>query len=309
MAQNITNTKVPWLAVTAFTAISFTLAWVVILPLWFADESSILHMILASFLPLAMMFTPLIATLFVVFVLKKPRTERLRFLGIWPLKPTKRILWFTGLATVVPAVIVLLALVVSVLFGWLHLDLKDFSGFQSTMPEPLPEELLPTLVITQIAIIPIAAIFNGFAAFGEEAGWRGWLLPTLMPLGTWPALLLSGAIWGLWHAPLTLLGHNFNDRGAFGILLMMLGAMAWGVLFGWTRLRTGSIWPAVIGHGSLNAAGGLVLLLGSAEAPMNMALVNPLGVSGWIVIALVVLILLVTGQFKREAGDPRRSQS
>ncbi|MGW3470314.1 CPBP family glutamic-type intramembrane protease [Saccharopolyspora sp. NPDC000995] len=34
-------------------------------------------------------------------------------------------------------------------------------------------------------------------------GWRGWLLPRLMEFGTWAALLHSGPIWGVWHAPLT----------------------------------------------------------------------------------------------------------
>src|SRR5699024_2818273 len=117
---------------------------------------------------------------------------------------------------------------------------------------------------------------------------------------TWPAMLLSGAIWGLWHAPIVLLGQNFDEPNILGVLLMTGGGIAWGVLFGWLRLRTGSVWPSVIGHWSLNASGGLVLLVGTAGDPANLALVNPLGVSGWIVIGVVVGVLALTGQFRRE---------
>ncbi|WP_258566553.1 type II CAAX prenyl endopeptidase Rce1 family protein [Leucobacter luti] len=44
-------------------------------------------------------------------------------------------------------------------------------------------------------------MFNCIFTFGEEIGWRGWLLPALRPLGTWPALILSGAIWACGTRP------------------------------------------------------------------------------------------------------------
>lgn len=81
---------------------------------------------------------------------------------------------------------------------------------------------------------------------------------------------------------------------------MVGGCVAWGVLFGWARLRTGSVWPAVVGHGALNASAGLFLVVGAAEAPFDPALVSPLGVAGWIVLAAVTLTLALTGQFKRQ---------
>lgn len=293
--------RVPWSAAVIFVAIAFGLAWLVILPLWLIDEDSQAFALLSGVLPMVMMFTPLIATLTVLVVKKPPRDQRLRSLGIWPLRPAKRIVWCSAVMTVAPLALILACIGISALFGWIQLDLTHFSAFQESLDSPLEQSMLWPVVIAQVAMIPFASLINAIPAFGEEIGWRGWLLPALRPLGTWPALVLSGAVWGLWHTPIILLGQNFNEPNLWGVLLMTVGGIAWGVLFGWLRLRTGSIWPSVIGHGSLNASGGLILVLGTAGAPMNLPLVNPLGVSGWIIIAVVVTVLALTGQFRREA--------
>jgi membrane protease YdiL (CAAX protease family) len=38
-------------------------------------------------------------------------------------------------------------------------------------------------------------VLIGLFGFGEEFGWRGYLLPKLMPLGRWKAYVLVGIIW------------------------------------------------------------------------------------------------------------------
>ena len=66
-----------------------------------------------------------------------------------------------------------------------------------------------------------------------------------------------------------------------------------GVLFGWMRLATGSIWPAVIGHGALNAAGGFGYVFGNADQTIDTAKVTIFGWTGWILPVLTICLLVV----------------
>ena len=79
---------------------------------------------------------------------------------------------------------------------------------------------------------------------------------------------------------------------------MIGGCMAWGVLLGWLRLRSASVWPAVLAHGSLNAAAGLIVIFAASQP--DLALAGPLGLAGWIVAAAVIAVLVVTGQFREQ---------
>ena len=305
--------RVQWGAVALFVVLSFGLAWLVALPLWRMGSDEPGYSVWFGALAAAMMFTPAIATVSALFVTRAPQRERLRFLGVWPLRPARRVVWFTVAALFAPLVIVLAAVGVSVLFGWAQLDLVTFSGFQATLDAQfasldddtaeLARATMPPLgllVALQLLMVPLGALVNSVLAFGEEIGWRGWLLPALLPLGTWPAILISGAIWGLWHSPLILLGYNFGLTDWRGVALMTGGCIAWGALLGWSRLRSGSVWPAVIGHGALNASAGVIVVLAAVDSPLDPALAMPLGVSGWIVIAIVVAVLVATGQFRED---------
>lgn len=291
--------RVPWPAVTVFTVVACALAWLVALPLWLGDG---LAEPLAGVLLPVMMLTPAVATLIVTVVMRVPaRGERARFLGLWPLRPAKRIVWFMVAAWLVPPVLVAASILLSAALGFVQLDLT-FAAFavelEKALPPGAPVPPVEVVVFAQLAMIPVGALLNAIPAFGEELGWRGWLVPALRPLGTWPALLISGAIWGFWHSPVILLGYNFGRTDVSGVLLMIGGCIAWGVLLGWLRLRSASVWPAVIAHGSLNAAGGLIVIFAAAKPDLGLA--GPLGAAGWIVLAVVIAVLVLTGQFRRQ---------
>ncbi len=293
----MTRTRI--LAVLAFCALACGLAWLVALPLWFGGG---LANPLTPFVLPVMMFTPAVAALAVCLLMGVPaRGERLRFLGLWPLRPARRVVWLMVIAWLTPPVLVALGILVAAMLGFVQLDLT-FAAFATQLREALPAGTpLPPiglLVLAQVAAIPVGALVNSVLAFGEELGWRGWLVPALRPLGTWPSLLISGAVWGLWHSPVILLGYNFGRTDLLGVLLMVAGCVAWGVLFGWLRLRSGSVWPSVLAHGALNAAAGLVLIVAATQP--DMALAGPLGVATWIVLAIVVVALAATGQFRQQ---------
>lgn len=306
MTRTTAPSRVSWPAVVLFTVVACGLAWLVTLPLWLGD--GLAEPLVGVLLP-AMMVTPAVAALVVTFVMRVPPPGgRARFLGLWPLRPAKRVVWLIVIGWLAPPLLVGLSVLVAAGLGFVHLD-PTFSAFaaelERTLPPGVPTPPVAVVVFAQMATIPLAALINSLFAFGEELGWRGWLLPALRPLGTWPSLLLSGAIWGLWHSPVILLGYNFGRTDVSGVLFMIGGCVAWGVLLGWLRLRSGSVWPAVVAHGALNAAGGLVLLVAASQP--DLALAGPLGVSGWIVAAVVVIVLLLTGQFRLQPplADPR----
>lgn len=301
-----TPTRVPWRAVLIFTLTACGLAALVCLPLWLGD--GLAEPFAGAILPV-MMFTPAAAVLVVMLTTGVPeKGVRARFLGMWPLRPAKRVVGLLVAAWLVPPVLVALGILLAAVLGWVRLDLT-FSAFADQLAQALPPGTpvppVGVVVFAQLAAIPVGALMNSVLAFGEELGWRGWLLPALRPLGTWPALLLTGAIWGLWHSPVILLGYNFGRTDVTGVLFMIGGCVAWGVLFGWLRLRSGSLWPAVVAHGSLNAAAGMIMIVAAVQP--DLALAGPLGVAGWIVAAVVALVLALTGQFRRqpELAAPR----
>ncbi|MFC6235146.1 CPBP family intramembrane glutamic endopeptidase [Leucobacter soli] len=256
--------RVPWAAVIVYIVVAFGLAWLVAIPIWSSGggEAPDLAAKIAV-TGMAMMFTPTVAALAAMLVSRAPRGTRLRLLGLWPLRPAKRVVWFMVGAILAPIAVVVAVVFVSAALGLVRLDLVGFSGFREMLDaqlaglDPAVAAAMPPiglLVALQLLSIPFGALVNTVFALGEELGWRGWLLPALRPFGRWPALLITGVVWGLWHSPLILLGYNFGYTDWRGVALMVGGCVAWGVLFGWARLRSASVWPAAIGHGALNAS-------------------------------------------------------
>jgi len=166
---------------------------------------------------------------------------------------------------------------------------------QSGESVPLSTGAFTVLQILQGFLL--APLINSIFAFGEEFGWRAYLQPKLMPLGYRKALLLTGAIWGLWHAPIIAMGHNYGlDYPGFpwaGILAMTWFSMTAGVVFGWLTIRGRSVWPAVIAHAAINGiAGAAVLFLAPGSSPNLLIGPLPLGLIGglpWLVLAAWIL--------------------
>lgn len=141
--------------------------------------------------------------------------------------------------------------------GWGRLDLSLGGVYELAERLGIPAEAVgdPAEVVLTVAINSLtwAPLINTVFGFGEEFGWRGYLLPRLLPLGTWSALLWSGVIWGVWHAPIVAMGHNYPGYPIIGPLAMVVWAVLLSVFLGWLRLASGSIIAPSFGHGLVNA--------------------------------------------------------
>ncbi|MDQ0339970.1 membrane protease YdiL (CAAX protease family) [Caldalkalibacillus uzonensis] len=106
-------------------------------------------------------------------------------------------------AWLLPVVIVILTPGVNLLFPQVHYS-PDMGGFFERLEGQLSEEQLAQMKEQMPAIHPfwlgliqglIAGLtINALFAFGEELGWRGYLLKACQPLGFWKASLFIGVI-------------------------------------------------------------------------------------------------------------------
>lgn len=165
----------------------------------------------------------------------------------------------------------------------------------------------------QLALLFVVPFANVVTAFGEEWGWRGYLMPKLMErFSAIPALLIMGVIWGLWHLPLTMLGHNYGT-GYAGYPFLGIVAMCWmcccvGVFLSWLTLKTGTCIPAAIAHGFFNgcASAGVLFSATGGNALVGPAAVGVLGSIGFAVVAAAMLVAL---RRRQRAGLPLSPRS
>ena len=177
----------------------------------------------------------------------------------------------------------------------------------------LPDSGMPN---SMALLIPASAIINGvfisFAAFGEEFGWRAYMMPKLKSLmGKYPALIVGGIIWGLWHAPLTCVGHNFGtDYPGFpyvGIILMCLSCILLGGILTYVTEKTGSVWPATFLHGVNNASPSIVAAFMNTEKLSQVPLYKQM-VCVMIPFVLIILVLEIRGSKKPKVYNPSRRE-
>jgi membrane protease YdiL (CAAX protease family) len=160
-----------------------------------------------------------------------------------------------------------------------------------TLPAIEPWVLVLAQTLTAVLFAPI---LNAVPVLGEEFGWRAYLQPKLMPLGGRKAMVLMGVVWGLWHAPLIAMGHNYGTEypGApwSGILATIWIMFILGTFLGWAVLRAGSVWPAVIGHGAFNGIAGIYVFFtqGNPNLVLGPSVAGIIGSLGLAVVALII---------------------
>jgi membrane protease YdiL (CAAX protease family) len=112
-----------------------------------------------------------------------------------------------------------------------------------------------------VLAVPTVIVIGGAAGLpltlGEEYGWRGYLLPRLLPLGEIRATLIVSGIWAMWHLPILLIGLNYPDQSLITVLpVFAITVLLLSFPFTWLYLRSGSsVMAVVVMHSVLNAAG------------------------------------------------------
>jgi uncharacterized protein len=126
---------------------------------------------------------------------------------------------------------------------------------------------------------------NAVAAFGEELGWRGFLLKQFKEMSFLKASLTIGFIWGIWHAPIILMGHNYPQHPQLGVLMMTIWCLLLTPLFLYVTIKSGSVIAAAIMHGTLNGTAGIAIMLieGGNDLTVGMT-----GLAGFISLTIFI---------------------
>ena len=298
--------------ILVFIGSTFALTWIyclaVIYPMMNGETLSGVPAIATQFLVAAAMFFPAIGVLITRLVTKEG------FKNAWIRPNLKGNIKTYLLAYFGPGALTILgAVLYFVIFqgtfdtnlGYMKFTLEAAGTPVETLPMPLS-----TLMIIQVMQgLFLGPIMNFVTCFGEEWGWRGYLLPKMNEkFSTISMLLITGVIWGLWHAPLTIVGHNYGvgylGFPFTGILAMCLFCTVLGIFLSYISLKTKSCIPAVLAHGAINgfAAIGIYFTKDGGNPFVGPA---PTGVIGMIPFMVVAAVMVL--DLKKGKGNERKS--
>jgi membrane protease YdiL (CAAX protease family) len=149
------------------------------------------------------------------------------------------------------------------------------------------------------------------ASIFEEFGWRGYLEPKLREVNRSTIMnhVIVGSVWGIWHFPILI--FNKPDTDIFDLLIVLIGCIALGVIYGQIRLKSDSVWPCVFLHGFSNTftiafATSDLLQIGDSYKEIISFNTTSFAVTGlWILTSLVFLLVYLKKR-KETASRPSR---
>lgn len=234
-----------------FLLISFAIPWT--LAITFALSGGVYESATMQFIMMFSMLCPSIAMLLTRWITKEDYMltgEKSMMLGI-SLK-NKKWIWYVA-AFALPFIYNDLSTALLFLF---QPDCFDIGMLEKNGVDGGILWLIPVAMITSAATL-------SFGALGEEAGWRGYMMPKLEELfGTGWSVLIGGVIWGVWHFPINMMGHNFGTgywgEPWSGFISFTIFTIFVGAILTLLTKKTGSIWPATFLH-AVNNTGASVL--------------------------------------------------
>jgi membrane protease YdiL (CAAX protease family) len=138
-------------------------------------------------------------------------------------------------------------------------DSSFIAEAQSGIAETFGLDVSSPYVVMLILLLvsgTVGLLLPGFFAFGEELGWRGFLVPELYKhVNFTKTALISGLIWSVYHYPLVI-GLEADELGVNTVYLLItatVGGIGLSTIMAWLRLKSGSVWTAVFFHAALNS--------------------------------------------------------
>lgn len=127
------------------------------------------------------------------------------------------------------------------------------------------------------------------AGLGEEIGWRGLLVPELAKITSFTkTALVTGIIWAVWHYPAILFADYKSGAPLwFDLSTLTISTVGMSFLVAWLRLKSGSMWPAVLCHGGHNLFVQQIFLDMTTDTGVTEYIVDDFGLG----VLLSVLIL------------------
>ena len=278
-----------------FVGLSLVLAWLVALPLWLSQSRPTW---LIQVTALVMMPMPTLAAIIThrIYHSDKP------FINVTALrggKPLTVLRWCC-----VASFSVVIQLIATIMVGALsgagnfsfsdaavHTRLPHVPGVSSALdPSTLPPAWL-LLVIALVSGIVGGFSFNAIAALGEEVGWRGWWASQRQGQNFWVNAVVIGAIWGLWHLPINMVGYNYPGANRVAACSMfVVYCICAGSLLLELRNRSHSIYPAAVAHSTINGLVGICALF-MDSSPTMWLVYSPTGVVGCVILVVITLVL------------------
>lgn len=235
------------------------------------------------------MLFPLVCSIVIQLIDK----ERLSSTGLLRFKI--RGSWFV--AWFLPIVIVLLAIFVNSLFPNVNVNKEISEMIPGTEGQELPSFFATSsafIILTIFSGLLAGISVNALFAFGEEYGWRNYLVSALREKNFVTTSMFIGVVWGLWHFPLILMGHNYPQHSVAGVFMMVIFCILFSFVETYFVLKAKSVYPAAIFHGTVNAVAGLSLIMVKGG---NDLLNGVTGLSGFIVLLSVIILIYLFDKY------------
>ncbi|GIE97194.1 CPBP family intramembrane glutamic endopeptidase [Paractinoplanes rishiriensis] len=275
--------------VYVFLAVVFALPWLI----WVVEQLTGIRILF-----IAAMVSVAIATFVAVrWVWRPPSIARAT--ALVPVRPVGRTVRYCLLAA---GIFLAMAVVVVAVNAWTGIFPADLTGYSALRERYAPETAGQTGFPGGVAVSALLANLLQFVlilplAFYEEWGWRGYLLTRLGDrMGVWPAMIVIGAIAGVWHLPFYIgpwLSMSADARQS--IVPFVIFCILFSMVLGLLRLASGTIWPAVVAHAVNNTVVFNFVFVVVADheetQSVNAWLVGLSGWQGWLIMLAAIGLL------------------